>query len=225
METIALRIGGEKIYLVMVIAMGLITAVFLGAMIGSDPIVTIVTIAAVGFSLVWLVLARNRWWLLMPVAGTIGGYFYFGFKLYPHEVALVLCFVPLLIARALAPPTQLEKKRSPFPLAMYVLSFYLFAHWFGSNLYNRLNGEGGFGNVTRAYLNALYVILFVFAFRRYGSSKYMSTALLLTYLAASPASSSPSSSICPRVLLTFRWSTTSCRAPPTPELVTYALPG
>ena len=184
METIAPRIGGEKIYLLLVMGLGMALAGVLGMLIGTDAVATVIVIAAAGGALAWLVVARKRWWLLMPAAGTLGGYFYFGFKIYPHEIALLGCIVPLLISRALSGRGFLDKQRSPFPFAMYLLSFYLFAHWVGSNVYNRLNGEGGYGNVTRAYVNALWVILFLFAFRRYGSSKFLPAALLLTYLAA-----------------------------------------
>jgi hypothetical protein len=184
MDTIAPHFRGERLSQWGIIFVGLAIASFTGYMIGTDAITTIVVIVSLISSIAWLILARTRWWLLMAVAGTIGGYFYFGFKLYPHEVALVGCFVPLLVARSLTRPGQLEKQRSRYPLAMYFLSFYLFAHWVGSNIYNRVHGEGGFGNVTRAYLNALWVILFLLAFHRNGSSKYIRAALLLTYLTA-----------------------------------------
>jgi hypothetical protein len=182
MDTIAPQFRGERLSQLGIIFVGLAVAAFTGYMIGTDAVTTIVVIVAVISSVAWLILARTRWWLLIPVAGSIGGYFYFGFKLYPHEVALVGCFIPLLIARSLARPGQLEQQRSRYPLAMYFLSFYLFAHWLGSNIYNSLNSAGGYGNVTRAYLNALWVILFLLAFHRNGSSKYVRAALFLTYL-------------------------------------------
>ena len=184
MDTIAPQVGGEKVYLWLLMAVGLVLAGFLGMLIGTDAVATVIVIASVGASLAWLIVARQRWWLLMPAAGTLGGYFYFGFKIYPHEIALLGCAVPLLISRTLSGRGFLDRHRSSFPFAMHLLSFYLLAHWLGSMAYNRLNGEGGYGNVTRAYFNALWVILFVFAFRRYGSSKYLPAALLLTYLSA-----------------------------------------
>ena len=184
MDTIAPQIGGEKVYLWLLMAVGLVVAGFLGVLIGTDAVTTVIVIAATGGSLAWLIVARQRWWLLMPVAATLGGFFYFGFKIYPHEIALLGCAVPLLLSRTLSGRGSLDRHRSSFPLAMHLLSVYLFAHWLGSMAYNRLNGEGGYGNVTRAYFNALWVILFVFAFRRYGSSKYLPAALLLTYLSA-----------------------------------------
>src|SRR4051794_29798639 len=133
MDTVAPQFRGERLSQWGIIIIGLIVASFTGYMIGTDAVATIIVIGSMVASLTWLILARTRWWLLIPVAGTIGGYFYFGFKIYPHEAALVGCFIPLLVARSLKPPGQLEKQRSRYPLAMYFLSFYLFAHWLGSN--------------------------------------------------------------------------------------------
>src|SRR3954464_13784549 len=141
MDTVAPQFRGERLSHLGIIFVGLIVAGFTGYMIGTDAVATIVVIVSLVASVAWLILARTRWWLLIPVAGTIGGYFYFGFKVYPHEVALAGCFVPLLVARSLKRPGPLEKQRARYPLAMYFLSVYLLAHWLGSNIYNRLHGE------------------------------------------------------------------------------------
>ena len=168
MDGTTVRFGGDRLSIWLVIFLGILAAVTAGYMIGTDAVSTIIVLAALAFSIAWLIVARRRWWLLMPVAGTIGGYFYFGFKIYPHELALVGCFVPLLISRAISLPGMTFSNRSPFPIAMSVLSVYLFIHWFGSNIYNWQHEGGGYGNVTRAYFNALWVIIFLFAFRWYG---------------------------------------------------------
>jgi hypothetical protein len=182
---IAIRdFGGERLHIWVVVFLGVILSIYTGVMVGSDAVRTSVVVLTIILSIAWIATARRVWWLLMPPAAALGGYFYFGFRLHPHEVALLGCLIPLAITRAVRMPGMLQQGRSFFPLAMYLLSAYLFAHWLGSNIYNRLNGEGGFGNVTRAYFNALWVIVFLFAFRRYGSSKYIPVALALTYLAA-----------------------------------------
>jgi len=51
------------------------------------------------------------------------------------------------------------------------LSWYLIAHWIGQPLH-RLNGEAGYGNVT-VLTSMPSVMVFLFAFRRYGSSKHI----------------------------------------------------
>ena len=121
--------------------------------------------------------------MLVPAAGTLGGYFWFGFKLYPHEVALAGSLIPLIIATAVRRSGRIEN-RPPFPTVLYLLSLYLLAHWLGSNIYNKLDSGGGYGNVTRAYFNAYWVIIFLIAFWRHGSTAYIPAALFLSYLAA-----------------------------------------
>ena len=79
--------------------------------------------------------------------------------------------------------SRIENRR-PFPTVLYFLSFYLVVHWLGSNIYNKLDSGGGYGNVTRAYFNAYWVIIFLVAFWRYGSTRFIPAALLVSYLAA-----------------------------------------
>lgn len=178
------QIGGEKVFIWLVILLGALVCGAVGFLIGSDPTTTCVVLVCGAFVLLWTFTAGKRWWLLMPIAGALGGYFYFGFKLYPHEVALAGCLAPLMMARAMRAPGIVERKSAPFPKAMFYLSMYLILHWIGSDVYNKLEGAGGYGNVTRAYLNALWVIIFLFAFRRYGSSRFIPAALLGIYLAS-----------------------------------------
>lgn len=152
-------------------------------MVAGDALQTLIIIATVALALAWVTLAKQRWWLLVPAAGTLGGYFWFGFKLYPHEVALAGSLLPLMIATALRQSRKIED-RSEFPTVLYLLSFYLLAHWVGSNIYNKLDSGSGYGNVTRAYFNAFWVIVFLVAFWRHGSTKYIPAALMLSYCAA-----------------------------------------
>ncbi|MEP6820923.1 MAG: hypothetical protein ABI946_01090 [Chthoniobacterales bacterium] len=164
--------------------LGLVGALAFGVLVGEDSVTTAIVLVAALAGFAWVALARKRWWLIVPAAAGIGGYFYFGFKIYPHEVALLGAFVPLGLALAVRLPGNVQKREASFPLAMYFLSAYLIAHWIGSNVYNRLNNESGFGNVSRAYFNALWVIVFVIAFWRYGSTKYVRGALAIGYVAA-----------------------------------------
>jgi hypothetical protein len=184
MNIFARGAGDERIHIWIVIALALTLAIYTGVLVGDAPVHTFVFVLTVVSLIAWVTTARRVWWVLMPAAAVLGGYFYFGFRIYPHEVALLACLVPLGIAQALRATGLLQTDRPLFPVAMHFLSWYLIAHWIGSNIYNRLNGETGYGNVTRAYFNALWVIVFLFAFRRYGSSKYIPAALTLTYFAA-----------------------------------------
>ncbi|MGI8438581.1 MAG: hypothetical protein ACR2NX_17045, partial [Chthoniobacterales bacterium] len=181
---VALRLGGERIFVWFVIFLGLIGALVFGFLVGEDSVTTAIVLAATLGIFAWVALARRRWWLIVPAAAGVGGYFYFGVKIYPHEVALLGAFVPLGLALAVRLPGTVQKREASFPITMYFLSAYLFAHWAGSNIYNRLQNDPGFGNVSRAYFNALWVILFVIAFWRYGSTKYVRAALWISYIAA-----------------------------------------
>ncbi len=174
---------GPRAGLWLVAVIGLLGCAAIGITVASDAIGTVIVIATIALGLAWITLSKDRWWLLVPAAGTLGGYFWFGFKLYPHEVALAGCLLPLGLALAIRRGVRIEN-RPPFPIVLYFLSFYLLAHWLGSNIYNKLDSGGGYGNVTRAYFNAYWVIIFLIAFRRYGSTKYIAAALLGSYLAA-----------------------------------------
>lgn len=177
------QIFGPRVGLIFVTVLGLIGCVVVGATMGSNALPVVISFATFALGLTWVALAKARWWLLVPAAGTLGGYFWFGFKLYPHEVALAGSLLPLVMAMALR-RNQTIPDRPPFPTVLYVLSFYLLTHWLGSNIYNKLDSGGGYGNVTRAYFNAYWVIIFLIAFWRYGSTKFIGTALLLSYFAA-----------------------------------------
>jgi len=181
---VALRLGGERIFVWFVIFLGFVAAIAFGFLVGEDSVTTAIVLAATLGTLAWVALARRRWWLIVPAAAGIGGYFYFGFKIYPHEVALLGAFVPLALAVAVRLPGTIQKRAINFPMTMYFLSAYLFAHWLGSNIYNRMQGDPGFGNVSRAYFNAIWVIVFAIAFWRYGSTKYVRAALLISYITA-----------------------------------------
>ncbi len=175
---------GPRIALWIVTVIGLLVCAAIGVTVGSYALAAVIVITTLVLSLTWTFMAKERWWLLVPAAGTLGGYFWFGFKLYPHEVALAASLFPLCLGLAVRSHAAAQQRSSSFPTALYLLSLYLFAHWLGSNIYNKLDGGGGYGNVTRAYFNAYWVIIFLIAFWRYGSTKYMPAALLLSYLAA-----------------------------------------
>ena len=167
-----------------VIFLGMILSIFVGILVGTDAVRTVIVLLVLCLSTAWLFLARERWWVLMPMASLLGGYFYFGYKIYAHEVALLGCVIPLALGRAVRSPGTIQRRSFDLPVAMYILSAYLVIHWAASNAYNRLEGGAGYGNVTRAYLNALWVMIFILLFRKYGSTRHLALAFFLCYLAA-----------------------------------------
>jgi len=168
----------------MAAAVCLLLCVAVGMAVGNDAVPTVIVLTTFALGLAWTTTAKERWWLLVPAAGTLGGYFWFGFKLYPHEVALAGALIPLVLGRALRLHTTEQHRATKFPTVLYLLSLYLIAHWLGSNIYNKLDGGGGYGNVTRAYFNAFWVVVFLVAFWGHGSTKFIPAALRLSYLVA-----------------------------------------
>ena len=175
---------GPRFSLWLVTFIGLLACVAVGVTLAADAIATVIVLLTITIGFAWAIAAKQRWWLLVPISGVLGGYFWFGFKLYPHEVALAGSLVPLLLGRAVRLRNPIANRSMPFPTVLYLLSIYLLAHWLGSNIYNKLDGGAGYGNVTRAYFNAYWVIIFLIAFWRHGSTKYIPTALFLCYLTA-----------------------------------------
>ena len=163
------QIFGPRAGLIFVTVIGLLLCVGIGVTMGSNSVLVVITIG------------RSAWpWPGSPWQESAGGYWFrrqarsgaiFGSALnstrtkWPSPAVLL----PLILAMALRHSKRIEN-RSPFPIVLYLLSFYLLAHWLGSNIYNKLDGGGGYGNVTRAYFNAYWVIIFLIAFWRYGST-------------------------------------------------------
>src|SRR5438876_12380719 len=135
MDESDLKFGAEKLFVWALIFLGGILSILTGFMVGTYALPIFVVIVAMALSITWIAGARERWWLLVPAAGTLGGYFYFGYKIYPHEVALLACLVPLAMALAVRAPIT-QQRTTAFPTTMYLLGFYLIVHWLGSTIYN-----------------------------------------------------------------------------------------
>ncbi|MBA3961643.1 MAG: hypothetical protein H0X40_07050 [Chthoniobacterales bacterium] len=174
---------GPRFGLWLITVTGLLACAAIGVTLANNAVATVILLLTLTIVFAWVIAAKQRWWLLVPVSGVLGGYFWFGFKLYPHEVALAGSLIPLCLGRAVRARNPVSHK-TPFPKVLYLLSIYLLAHWLGSNIYNKLDSGGGYGNVTRAYFNAYWVIIFLIAFWRFGSTKYIPTALFLCYVTA-----------------------------------------
>jgi hypothetical protein len=130
----------------------------------------------------WAFIARDRWWIPLPVAITFGGGFYYGFKIQIHEMALLICLFPLVLALATRWQGAITG-RSKVPASVSMLVIYLILHWIGSLTYNQLMGLGGIGNVSRYYMNAFWPFILFYAYYYFGNSKYTKAALTLMYVA------------------------------------------
>jgi hypothetical protein len=129
----------------------------------------------------WVFFARDAWWLLLPMAIGFGGMFYFGFKVYTHEIMLVVCFLPLL--PQLAAGRSLEVRRKKLPVAFYALIAYLGMHMLVSGYLAMMDGES-IGSIIRVYVAGLWPLIFAIPFYSMGSSRYLRRALTFFLWAA-----------------------------------------
>lgn len=127
---------------------------------------------------IFFVASPRWWWVPLPASYAIGGMLYFGFKIYTHELALVVCVLPLLFAAALN-RRAVQQERAALPGAHFWLFLYLVSHLSWSIWMARRMGEGGYGNILRHYTWALWPLCFGSLYYRFGSTKYLRPALLM----------------------------------------------
>jgi len=130
------------------------------------------------FGSLFFFLSPRWWWIPVPASFAAGGVLYFGFKLYAHELTLLLCSLPLFFAVALR-FRSFYQYRNVLPWTYYLLGAYLCAHLAWSVGAARILGEGGTGNILRHYSWALWPLIFGMLFVWFGSTKYLKTALYL----------------------------------------------
>ncbi|MBV9659305.1 MAG: hypothetical protein JO295_14490 [Verrucomicrobia bacterium] len=159
-----------------------IIVVCIGSAIGSSDFAMLLLMLGVPLLCGWIVFARDHWWLPMPFALGLGGMITIPFKVYAHELALLFCLLGLL-PQLIIRRKKLEQNRPPLPLIFFALFGYIVIHYIGCLLYNHANNIGGEGNVSRAYMNALWPFLFGLVFYHFGSTRFLRQAIILTYAA------------------------------------------
>ena len=148
---------------------------------GFLPAVILVVLAAV---VLWIFSARGNWWIAVPVGCSFGGLFYFGFRIYTHEMALLLAVLALLPFLTVTRPAPIVE-RALLPQAIYILIGYLSVHLAVSEYLCQQEGPGGTGNILRVYMYGLWPLVFAVLFFRYGSTKSIIKNLLLAMYLAS----------------------------------------
>ncbi|MGQ9661457.1 MAG: hypothetical protein ACUVWX_03855 [Kiritimatiellia bacterium] len=172
------RVLGEWV----VILLAAILAIFLIAVFAHyGTIVFLLTTIPVGL-LLWTALAREAWWILLPGFLYLGGVFYFGFKIYTYEFALLLCWLPLIPIVAVQKTSSLG--RSPLPKSIHVLLVYFILHLLASWYLCKLDGLSGVGSLIRVYVRGIWPLVFALAFHSFGSTRPLRTALMVMYVAA-----------------------------------------
>lgn len=140
----------------------------------------VATLGVIGIT--WIVIGYKFWWLPIPFAIIAGGVFQTIFKIYPYELALAAAVVAILPAVMLS-IGAFERGRARLPWSVLLLFGYLALHWAASLAYNRYIGLEGAGNVTRAYGAALWVVIFIILFHRFGKIEQLRAAFWLMFAA------------------------------------------
>jgi len=130
----------------------------------------------------WTLFARQQWWTILPVACSFGGMLYFGFRIYTHELGLVLAVLALI--PLLATPGTHTGSRPPLWMAVYLLIAYLGIHLAFSEYFCFQDRAGGAGNILRVYMHGLWAPIFAIIFIRFGSVTRIKHILVAMYLAA-----------------------------------------
>lgn len=143
-----------------------------------------VTYVAVILGLIWVVAGRKVWWLPIPISAAMGGLIWVGFRIYTHELSLLMAAATLLPAMALN-YRLFDQHRPPLKWPVVTLCCYLIIH-LGTSLVVQYNDEGGLskmGNILRTYMGALWAVIFVIAYHKFGSSKLVRLTTGLIYAA------------------------------------------
>lgn len=130
----------------------------------------------------WAVFGYNYWWIPMFFFLGLGGFFYFGFKIYMHEIALLICLAPLAFVFIFQEVKQ-KRERYHVPILVWLLFGYLILHFIGMYIYYKFENLQGWGNIMRRYMDALWPFFIVIPYIYYGKSKYISWAIFLFFIA------------------------------------------
>jgi hypothetical protein len=161
---------------------GLLGAIFVGNLLGEEGEYGAIKVAvAAGISLFFFT-SYTWWWVPIPAMFALGGFLYFGFKMYLFEVGMVLCVIPLLVASALKPSSVLQK-RGRLPVRFWLTAVFIGVHAMWSVFLARYYREGGFTNILRQYSFAEWGIIFCCIFYWCGSTRFLRRALVFFFVA------------------------------------------
>ncbi|MCO5061018.1 MAG: hypothetical protein M9963_03295 [Kiritimatiellae bacterium] len=130
--------------------------------------------------IIWIVAGRRAWWMPVPIATSIGGLVWVGFRIYSYELAMLMAAAALFPALAINRRAS-EQHRGHLVWVAYALPIYLALHLFASLVMNYYDRGEGYGNIVRTYTGSIWAILIVLAFFHYGESRLIRRAVILVY--------------------------------------------
>lgn len=171
-----------QIVLPIAVVAGLVMAWFLGLNIANENYRRIAFIIIGCGVIAWSIIGRKIWWLPIFFFVSLGGHFYLGFKIFAHELAVLLCLLPLIVTLAMK-RDHFKDRQFSIPLPVFLLFVYLCLHFLACAMNNQVEGIGGMGNVSRRYMDAIWPFLIFMPYLIVGNTKYIRWALHLVAVA------------------------------------------
>jgi hypothetical protein len=164
------------------VLMTLLALVIVAQAVQRGPTSVLFYLAAIG-AVIWIVSGRSAWWVPVPLTTALGGLIWVGFRIYTHEMAVLLALASLIPTIALQ-KRALIQDRDPAPFAIKALFIYLSLHLLASLMiqYTESPDFIKMGSIFRTYLGGLWGIGFVLLFQRNGSTRIMKIVLMLIYV-------------------------------------------
>lgn len=146
----------------------------------AGPMAAVTPLVVFGFA-AWFFGGRSAWWLPVPLAVAFGGLFWAGFKIYMHEIAILLAILALIPMIALKVRVRGEGP-ARVPTVLWVLLGYLFLQCGYSMFTFYDDGMRALGHLLRSYVQALWAPAFAVLFYIYGNARHTKLVLRLIYI-------------------------------------------
>lgn len=169
--------------IVISILAGVLLAIFFGNIVGSENFFILMLIGLAAAGSLWVVFGQKVWWVPLFFFVALGGNFYFGFKIYLHEVAVLFALAPLIFVFCLT-SGRVRYRATGYEKPVFLLCLYICIHLLACLIWNKVNGLGGTGSVVRRYADALWPIVILLPVLLYADLKFLRWALRLMLLGA-----------------------------------------
>ncbi len=174
--------SGVAVPVILAIIGGLVFAMFTGAAVGNAEYFKLILTGGAILGTIWLIVGIRFWWLPVFFLVPLGGFFYFGFRIYVHELAVLMSLVPLVGAIILA-KGKVAGRVSSYETIAFLLLLYLAGHLVGNVVWARSQGIGGMGNIVRRYADALWPLILLIPILLYANFRQVKIALWLILIA------------------------------------------